>query len=124
MTTVVVALPSSLALVMDPSVGQVPSTMAGALVAATPTCVALGTLSALDGTTRLSLGPGDGEPALCLIFDGVLDTPGGTVVVSSVLSEVLLQDRAPSPRTRVRIFANDDEEPSEIDIRITPERTA
>lgn len=37
-----IAPPSSLLLIMDRSVGQVPESMAGGLVAFTPTCVAFG----------------------------------------------------------------------------------
>jgi hypothetical protein len=106
---------------MDPSVGEVPETMSSGLVAATPTCVAVGTLSELDGATRISLDyradlSGDGAPC----FDGVLETPGRKVAVCSVLDEVLLEISVGTARTHVRIWANDPAEPSELRISAAP----
>lgn len=117
-----IAPPSSLLLIMDRSVGQLPESMAGRLVAFTPTCVAIGTLSSDDGSTRVTLSDGGGPPAHgALVFDGVLETPGLTLAVCSVLDEVVLALAAATVRTRVRIWANHESEPSEIDISATAE---
>ena len=112
--------PNSLVLVMDPSVGQIPDSMSGSLVASTSTCIAIGTLSEHDGVTHVSLSDRpdvapDGSPT----FDGVLETPDNRAAVCSVLDEVILEMKVPTGRTRVRIWANDPMEPSEIHIVVT-----
>jgi hypothetical protein len=110
-----IAPPNSLLLIMDRSVGQIPESMAGGLVAFTATCAAIGTLSEHDGSTRVILDDGSGPPAHgTLVFDGVLDTPGLKLAVCSVLDEVVLELAVAAERTRVRIWANDQAEPSEI----------
>lgn len=70
----------------------------------------------------MTLSDGGGPPAHgALVFDGVLETPGLTLAVCSVLDEVVLELAAATARTRVRIWANHESEPSEIDISATAE---
>jgi hypothetical protein len=115
MLTTDIAPPNSLLLIMDRSIGEIPERMAGGLIALTPTCVAIGTLSEHDGSTRVILDDGSGPPAHgSPMFDGVMDTPGRKVAVCSVLDEVVLELAVAGERTRVRIWANDQVEPSEI----------
>jgi hypothetical protein len=112
-----IAPPNSLLLIMDRSVGQIPESMAGRLIAFTPTCVAIGTLSEHDGTTRVTLDESSGRPAQSTpTFDGVLETPGRKLSVCSVLHEVVLDLAVATERTRIRVWVNDDAEPSEIHI--------
>jgi hypothetical protein len=86
-------------------------------VAATATCIAIGTLSEHDGTTRVTLG-GDANnaPHDTPVFDGLLETPGLELAVCTVLNDVVLAATVPTQRTWVRIWANDRTEPSEIHI--------
>lgn len=119
--TVTAAPRNSVILVMDRSVGVIPETMSGELVSATPTCVAVGTLSEHDGETSISLSdevPSDlgATPK----FDGVLRTPSRTLSVCSVLEEVFLETRVPSDETRVQIWANDPSEPDAVAIVVLP----
>jgi hypothetical protein len=113
------APPNSLVLVMDRSVGRVPDAMDGGLVAATPSCVAVGTLSEHDGVTQFTLGD---EPVQIandeLVFDGTLDTPGLKLGVCSVLNDVILEMPVDHPRTRVQVWANDPAEPNDIRILV------
>jgi len=111
-----IAPPNSVLLIMDRSVGQIPDGMAGALVASTPTCVAIGTLSEHDGTTHVTLDDASGSSNSTPTFDGVLDTPGRRLAVCSVLDEVVLEIAVATERTRIRIWANDQAEPNEIQI--------
>jgi hypothetical protein len=112
-----IAPPNSLVLVMDPSVGEVPEIMAGGSIAASRSCVAVGTLCEVDGSTRISLGAtNSGLEGHRLAFDGVLETPGRRIAVMSVTDEVLIQMPVESDQTRVRVWTNDDREPSDIDI--------
>jgi len=119
MPTVDVAPPNSVLLIMDRSVGQVPESMEGSLIAATPTCVAIGTLSEHDGTTHVTLdsSPPPSEQGTP-VFVAVLDTPGRHVAVCSVFDEAVLEVEVETERTRVLIWANDQAEPSEIRITV------
>jgi len=115
-----IAPPHSILLIMDRSVGRVPKSMAGGLVSATSTCIAVGTLSEHDGTTRVTLGssfPGarPGPPA----FEGVLETPGLALEVCTVFDDVVLRVAVATLRTRVLIWANDQAEPSDIRIVVS-----
>lgn len=47
-------------------------------------------------------------------FDGVIDTPSGTVMVSTVEHDVILTHAVATPRTRVRIWLNRPQEPDEV----------
>lgn len=112
---------NSLVLVMDRTVADIPASMSHGLVAATESCVAIGTLSELDGETSISLSDeeadaGSGEAP---VFDGVLNTPSGKLSVCSVLDEVLLECDVSSCRSRVRVWANHSSEPDEIRIVVT-----
>lgn len=112
-----IAPPNSVVLLMDRSVGEIPDAMSGRLVAATSTCVAVGTLSEHDGLTRITLADESAEGATDrLVFDGMLETPSGTLSVCSVLDEVVLQIAVQSARTRVHIWADDDTEPANLRI--------
>lgn len=119
---VTLAPKNSLILVMDRAVGVIPETMAGGLVAATPTCIAVGTRSEHDGETSISLSdeatPSGGGSHLR--FDGVLKTPSRRISVCSVLDEVLLEMGIPSDETRVQVRANDAAEPDNIAIFVAP----
>lgn len=120
--TVSVVPSNSLILVMDRTVGVIPETMAKGLVAATPTCIAIGTRSEHDGQTSLSLSD-EGAPSgfgVNATFDGVLKTPSKTLSVCSVLDEVLLETSVPSDQTRVQVWANDTAEPDRIAIVVLP----
>lgn len=112
----------SLILVMDRSVGVIADTMAGALVAATPTCIAVGTLSESEGETKIALSD-EGAPwdvGATPNFDGFLKTPTMTLSVCSVLDEVILEMSVRSHETRVQIWANDPFEPDAIAIVVLP----
>jgi hypothetical protein len=115
MPTAEIAPPNSLILVMDRAGGEIPDSMAGSLVASTPTCIAVGTLSEHDGTTRVSLDKTSVPQSGCtLVFDGVLYTPSRELVVCSVLDEIILNCAVAAERTRIQVWANDRVEPSEI----------
>jgi hypothetical protein len=122
MLTAEVAPPNSVLLIMDRSVGQIPESMSRGLVAATPTCIAIGTLSEHDGATRVTL-DGDFEPEAQgnPVFDGVLDTPSRKLAVCSVFDDVVLEVVVATERTRVRIWVNDQVEPSAVSIVVSAE---
>ena len=103
--------------VEDRAGGEIPESIAG-LVSFTSSCIAVGVLMGCDGETRVSLvsnacGAARSE---ALVFDGVIDTPTGRIAVFNVERDVLIEKRTAIPRTRVRIWANDDSEPETVSI--------
>lgn len=112
---------NSVVLIMDRTVGEVPESMNRGLVAATASCVAIGTRSEQDGETSIWLSDDIAEAVYdeAPVYDGVLDTPGGRLSVRSVLDEVLLECEVSGPRTRIQVWTNDRSEPDEIRIVVT-----
>ena len=114
-----VAPSHSLLLVMDESIGVVPDTMGGAVVAATPSCVAIGTRSEQDGETTVTISDDSGSVSGVLVFDGNVASPNYQVVVCTVLGVVLLRLDTAGPVARVRVWVNDDVEPDVVEVVVT-----
>ena len=111
-----VAPPNSLVVVMDPSVGVMPEITYGS-VWSTPSCVVVGTLMEQDGETRLSLGDeARSEDTDVLLWQGILETANGRIVISTILNETLLQMHVPTDRVHVAVWSNRQAEPSRIDV--------
>lgn len=121
MKSIKVSPPNSLIFVMDHSFGELPEDIVGRLVSSTSTCVAVGTLSEVDGETTITLTDAieSVDTSLKLAFDGVLATPKGEVSVCNVRNEQLLTMTS-SPKTYVRIYVNDDREPDQIVVHAVP----
>ena len=106
---------------MERTIGEIPESMHGSLVAATDSCVAIGTLNSSDGQSRITLsdeGPVAKENETP-IFEGVLDTPARKIAVCTVGGQPVLELNVGETRTRVKIWANDPVEPDEIDIFVS-----
>jgi hypothetical protein len=118
--SITVSPPNSLILVMDHASGELPTDIAGKLIAATASCVAVGTLSAADGETTITLTDefDEARKEFELVFDDAVLTPQREISVCNVRNEKLLTVQAPSLITRVQIYANDDREPDRIVICI------
>lgn len=89
--------------------------MSDQLVAFTDTCVAVGTLSGVDGETTITLtetlvGVTRGQ----MVFDGVLKVPRHELAVCSAAGTRLLTMKLPRSEARVQVFANDVSEPDLI----------
>jgi hypothetical protein len=120
----IVCPPNSLVLVLDSGSYEIPDSMHGDLVAATTSCVAVGTLAEFDGETRLrlmtkadALTTEASLPSL-VAFDGVLTSSGGSVDVASVIGEVLLRIAVRSSQVAVTVLVNDTAEPDDIAILV------
>lgn len=106
----------SVILLMDRSVAIIPESMKSQLLAMTPSCIAVGTLSEHDGETHISLSD-DILPALPMqkaVCDSVVETPSKVLSICTVLDEVLLEIRVPQKVTRLRIWVNSSSEPDRI----------
>lgn len=118
MPTVKIVPPNSLFFISDARCGSVPdpdeiARQAG--ITATASCVAVCCLAEIDGPTEITIGPADevgrAEPPA---FEGFLDTPTHTVVVSTVESTELLQVAAAGDRTQLKIWTNRKREPDNV----------
>ncbi len=113
MTEVRVKPPNSVVLIGDPR-GEPPASMGNGLIAATRSCVALGTLSEAEGATRIRLVDSSGDLPLQLAFEGALRTPNRILAVRNVLGETYLEMWVSKPATNIQIWVNDTSEPDDI----------
>jgi hypothetical protein len=69
----------------------------------------------MDGETEVSLGnASDVNSGTQTAFDGILETPNLSVVVSTVEWETILSAAIPTTKTRVRIWTNHPTEPDKV----------
>lgn len=118
-----VALPNALLLVMCRRTGEPPRTMNRGSVAATGSCVAIGTLPDADGTTSFALSDGPESAAdrrgMARAFDGLIATPLREVHLCSTANESLAKLRVPTTTTRVQIWTNHVAAPDRILVVVT-----
>jgi hypothetical protein len=114
--TVSVSPPHSLVFVMDERVAEIPDDT-GAAIAATPSCVTVGTLSELDGETEVRLsGPQDFAPSddLTLAWSGTIASAGVVEIQTSEAKTLLSMPWEGPGSPDVRIWTNDASEPDLI----------
>lgn len=113
-----VAAPKALVLVEDSDGGDLPALVAGRLVTASPTCIAVGCASAVPTNVALGglgLAPATpGQPA----FEGRLATPSRKVAVRTVAGATLMEVTVPTADTRILISTNAPSEPTELTIGV------
>lgn len=71
----------------------------------------------IDGETEIALGAADEIEAKAgfeAVFDGMIDTPTRTLMVSDLDIFGLMSSDVPGDRTRVRIWVNDPQMPDKI----------
>lgn len=115
MRRIKIAPPNSILFIEDVDGGAVPTADKPPAILWNHRCISVGTLMENDGETTVKLGhlseiAKEESPS----FDGVIETPTGTVCVSVVPDRVVLQDGSGSPRTRIVIWTNHPTEPDEI----------
>lgn len=113
------APPNSVVLLSEPGWGEVPKSMQNGVIAATPTCIAIGCRSSADGATEFVLGSLEdlslpAPPA----YTGTLLTPRSRIALQTVYNEVILEMRVPAKLTPVVIWVNDPIEPDSITISV------
>jgi hypothetical protein len=110
----------SIIFVMDMTAGVIPNEMGGKLVAATSSCVAVGTLAEVDGETTITITDEEipAERGEETFFEGYLDTPSKKISVCTALEEVLIEVDVPSIKIGLKIIANHPSEPDRITIII------
>jgi hypothetical protein len=71
----------------------------------------------MDGKTEIQVGlAGEIRPKAFLVFDDTLETPSRAIQVATVHADILARIQVSNVKTRVRIWANEEREPSEIAI--------
>ena len=107
--------PNSVVLVGDPA-GEPPETMGEALVSATETVVAIGTLAEADGSTRIRMvdAATTAERPETLAFEGAVEVPSGRLTIESVLGDAYAEEPVPGGEAKIQVWVNDEHEPDEI----------
>ena len=113
---------NSLILILDPVTGIIPQSMACQLVASTPSCIAIGTMSASDGETVVVLTDERqcviSDPAMQQVFEGTIATPRMKVAVCTVDMEQILSSQVPTGLLSVEVWVNHKQEPSRVCVLI------
>jgi hypothetical protein len=109
--------------VMDPGRSEiiVPEYLEQSLVAATESCISVGTQAPCDGDTEVSLtlhGPAPNGLFRLGLWD--LDVPMGTLVVRASDDEPLLECEVPIGRVTVSVWVDDHRWPTRVCINIEP----
>ncbi len=114
------AAPNSLILIMDHLFGEIPESMDGNLVAATKSCIAVSTALAFEQNTRVIISDEEtpNTEGLILVFDGFIQTPKRRLQLCNVYMEVICEIEMKTVDSPVKIYANEETEPSEIVILI------
>lgn len=121
------APPNSLVLITSTFQGEIPASLDGKLVAATSSCIAVGTLSAVDGDTLIILTNEDlskkCDQNLNLVYNDCLNTPDRQISVFSVLGKALLTMRTKTESSRVQVWTNDKIEPTLLKLIVQPQQS-
>jgi hypothetical protein len=119
-TTVSVAY--SVILVMDQTIGVIPEAMNGGVIAATPSCIAVGTASEIDGQVEIELmdEPLEFDVELRCVSETTLRTPNREVAVCSVHHETLLAISVERDISRIQVWVNHPSEPDRIVVAVRP----
>ena len=116
-TTIKVAPPHSIILIVDVTRGDVPDVTRTGIFWATDSCLVVGTFSSSDGETEISMAHGAAAENLgAPSFDVYLETPSKVVVIVTTDEETIYQAAVKETRTRVRVWINHPTEPDKIDI--------
>ena len=106
---------NSILFIFDPTITiEVPEGVGATLVAATRTCISVGTLAEMDGETTIYLSDEFVDPVGRIVFDGFLETAGKQVSISDVSGENILSMKVMRTISQVTIWANDLSEPDII----------
>lgn len=82
-------------------------------------CVCIGTLSEIDGPTRVVVGSDIDQGSLTLAFTGEVATPARRLVISDAELNTLAEVAVAAHLTNLSIWTNDAREPTMIAIKVT-----
>jgi hypothetical protein len=111
--------PNAIAFISDVNGGVAPYPTWGALVQSTPSCIAVACTPDSEGATSITVGAEDNvNPGGTSAFQGTLDTPSGTLVVTTVDRRVVMSFEVARTTTSVRVWANDPSVPDRVVIGV------
>lgn len=87
-------------------------------------CVGVGTLSEVDGETDVIVSDEPQDSRMPVVFDGVIDSPGGIVTVSDAYLVEVANLNVHAEHARIIVMANDRREPDRILIIVTPDASS
>ena len=116
-------VPHSIIFVYDPDHDglEIPDWSGKAPAQASKSCVSIGTLCEMDGSTRIVLSPKASELApsgALTIFDGEIETPARQLWVNTSKELGLLTSKVPQLKTQIEVLVNRSTEPDEILIHV------
>ena len=110
-----VAPPNSLLIVCDVHGWTAPKITPDKRIWSAPSCIIVGCLAFMDGSTQVVLGDGsEVDPGDHASFDDMLFIPAGAVAIKTVEGDTLLQQQVRNTRVRVRIWTNHPTEPNQV----------
>ena len=116
------APPNSLILIDGGSNAEIPNSMGGKRISATPSCIAVGTLSQQDGETYIVLTDELKSPmadgGFHIAYTGQLQTPNREILIENVLGDVILKMPTKEQHTKISVLSNHDSEPDKLVIII------
>jgi len=114
-SSVKIAPPNSLLFISDTDGGNPPLPVRGAHILATESCVSVACYPWIDGETTVRLGPSrEVDPGKPAAFDGQLETPNRTIVISTVEGKSILKEDVDQATTHVQAWVNDSSMPHKI----------
>jgi hypothetical protein len=106
---------NSLIFIAARSGGEIPDWVRDKLILSTASCIAVGTYPEPDGPTEVVLGvSSEVDPGDVPAFDGSLETPDRSVVVSTVECATVLECDVWEAKTRIRIWLSHPRWPDKI----------
>ena len=120
MSSLITSIPNAILFVLDPNNEDVnvPSYIDGELIAATETCVSIGTQTEIDGETQVSLIFDREEGDSILIFSGSIIVPTGTIAIVNSYFHRLLIENVQTKTVDINIYVNDSSYPSEVIVQV------
>lgn len=110
-----IAVPDGYVFIGDPSHElAMPEDTEITAIVATPSCIVVRTIYAVEGTADIHLGAAFDRPARALAFEGAVRTPGRLLRICNSDGGFVLETPVAQPQTAVRIWTNDLQFPTEI----------
>jgi hypothetical protein len=110
---------NSLVFVSDTNGGEVPEWVRDGMVWSTSSCIAIVCYPEQDGPTDVILGnAAEVDPGGPPLFDGHLEVPNRTLVVSTVDQQTVMQADVLTPTTRLRVWTNHPRWPDKVTIGV------
>lgn len=92
-----------------------PEHVRGNMINYNETCVSVGCHPEIDGETEIHLGRADEISAeFEVVFDGIIETPNKTLMISTVEGTILLEDTVPALVTRLRVWLSHPRWPDKV----------